>query len=80
MTWFCPIVWRPLEPSWRPLKPGWRALEPSWRPLKPSWRPLKPDWRDVRTDGTHKISLFYRTSPPSGPLPKKQNPQKKKFK
>ena len=79
--------WKSLRPGWRPVRPGWKPLRPGWRPLRPGWRPLRPSWRPeawlvggrtdvhtyVRTDGrTDKIPLFYRTSPPSGPLPKKE--------
>ena len=59
-------------PSWRPLKPWWRLLKPGWRPpeawLEASEAAGRTDGRkDVRT----KSPLFYRASPPSGPLPKK---------
>ena len=51
----------------------WGSLE-AWLEAPEAWlEASRGDGRtDRRTDGrTDKIPLFYRTSPPSGPLPKK---------
>ena len=66
----CRTDWRPCRPDWRPWRPGWRPWRPGWRPWRPGWRPWRPGFgeEDVCTD---KIPLFFRISPASGLLPKK---------
>ena len=70
---------RPEKPNLRPERPGLRSERLDLRPERPdlrSWRPeMRPEgpeggWTDGRTDGQIP-PVFYRTSSPSGPLPKK---------
>ena len=70
---------RPEKPDMRPdLRPERPDFRPDWRPERPDFRPLRPDQgggrTNERTDGQTNKSppVFYRTSSPSGPLPKKR--------
>ena len=64
----------PLRPAICPLRPEIFPLRPEVCLLRPSFCPLRPGGTNRRTDGMTNESppVFYRTSSPSGPLPKNQ--------
>ena len=64
------------RPDLRPNRPDFKPERPDLRLERPDLRPERPDGggTDERTDGRTNESppVFYRTSSPSGPLPKKK--------
>ena len=78
--------WPGLRPENLYLRPEWLDLRPERQDLRPErqdFRPERPDLRPEGLDegGTHERTnertnksppVFYRTSSPSGPLPKKR--------
>ena len=59
--------------AWLEGPDAWLEAHEAWLEAPEAWRGGGTDvWTDGRTYRQDKIPLFYRTSPPSGPLPKKQ--------
>ena len=71
--------------AWLEAPEAWLEVHEAWLEVHEAWlealRPLKPHrgGTDGQTYVKDKIPLFYRTSPPSGPLPKKSFENFEKF-
>ena len=70
-----PETWLEAPETWLETHEAWLEAPEAWLEAPEAWLEAREAWlggTDGRTDRrTHKIPLFYRTSPPSGPLPKK---------
>ena len=78
------MTWLEACEAWLEAPEAWLEAPEAWFEDPVAWIWAPEAWPEaleallggtyVRTDGrTHKIPLFYRTSPPSGPLPKNDN-------
>ena len=73
-----PEAWLEIPEAWLEVPEAWLEVPEAWLEAPEAWlKSPEAVWGDVRRYGrpyrrTHKIPLFYRTSPPSGRLPKKR--------